>query len=143
MPRLVRILEISAIGLMVLVGIDCAECFAATARVHIGLVQRWGEDAGSGLLFYRGHHRYRIIVKGIRFEPTPREVDLVGTATNLRTPADVEGSYHTENEAPAILTGTKSTHMQNEKGATLELHLKHNGHKSTVDLTGMTIVGRF
>jgi len=143
MPHRIRIPKVCAIGLMALIGSGGAECFAATAHVHIGLVQRLGEDSGSGLLFCRGHHRYRIVVDGIKFEPDPRKVDLIGTAKNLRTPADVEGTYHTENGVPAILTGAKSVYMKNEKGAMLELHLKQNGNKSTVDLTDMTISGRF
>lgn len=117
-------------------------CYAGAAHIHLGLVHRWGEDGGSGVLFFRGHRRYRILIKGIEFEPTSRKMDVVGSATNLKIPTDVDGTYRTKNGGSAIIKESKSVSMENEKGVILELHLKGSRNVSSVDLTGMTIVSK-
>jgi hypothetical protein len=49
-------------------------------------------------------------------------VDLVGTAYNLRTPADIAGSYGAVGASATFVGGAQVARLQNEKGAILEVH---------------------
>jgi len=114
-----------------------------TAYVHIELAKRYiGGDGGSGALFFKGHHRYRLLLSGIELGTIGREIDLAGKVMNLQTPADIQGTYRPENGASAIVGGSRVARMQNQKGAILELHAEPMSPGLSVDLTGMTITGR-
>jgi hypothetical protein len=112
-----------------------------TAYVHIELAKRYiGGDGGSGALFFKGRHRYRLVLSGIELGAIGREVDLAGKVINLQTPADIQGTYRPETGVSAIVGGSRIVRMQNEKGVILELHAQAPG--SSLNLAGMTIAGR-
>jgi hypothetical protein len=114
-----------------------------TAYVHIDIAKRHiGGGDGSGALFYKGHHRYRLLLSGLKLDNIGREVDLVGKAIKLKTPADIKGTYHAENGGSAIVGGSRVARIKNAKGVILEVHLQALNPESPLDLSGMTITGR-
>src|SRR5215469_3095199 len=66
-------------------------------------------------------------------------VNLVGTARNLRTAADIAGTYAAASASVAIVGGGKVAKLQNEKGVILELHGVQLGLEASLSLSGMTI----
>lgn len=117
-----------------------------TAHVHITVVERMiGADGGSGVMLLKGHHRYRLIMSGIHARTTVRDIDLVGTASNLASPAGIEGLYHAQNGGSSIVGGAKIVRMANEHGVILVIHAERERREFSLDLKGMTIsgIGRF
>jgi len=66
-------------------------------------------------------------------------VDLVGTAHNLRTPADIAGSYAAAGAGATFVGGAQVARLQNEKGVVLEVHGAQVGFQVSLGLGGMTI----
>jgi len=66
-------------------------------------------------------------------------VDLVGTAHNLRTPADIAGSYAAAGASATFVGGAQVARLQNEKGVVLEVHGIQAGFQVSLGLGGMTI----
>ena len=133
---------VMALGNVIAAG-TYAQSDQATAYIHIEIRKRYiGGDGGSGTLFYKGHHRYRLLLSGLKLDSIGREVDLVGKAIRLKIPADIQGTYHAEDGGSAIVGGSRAVRIRNERGAILEVHAQAVSPQSPLDLSGMTITGR-
>ena len=96
-------------------------------------------DGGSGSLFYQTQ-KYRLGVSGIKIRGfwTTR-IDLIGTALNLRSAADIIGTYTAANGDIAIVGPAKIARLENPKGVVLEIQGVNMSRRFTLDLAGMTI----
>lgn len=116
---------------------------AGSVRLHIvkaGFIV--GVGGGSGTLIYQGH-RYRLSIGGIGIGSLGiAAVDLVGTASNLRTPSDIAGTYGTAGAGATFVVGAQAATLQNEKGVVLMVHGAQVGFQVSIGLAGMTIALR-
>ncbi len=113
---------------------------SGTVRLHItkaGFIV--GVGGGSGTLIYH-HRRYRLSVGGIGIGSLGvAAVDLVGTAHNLRRPADIAGTYGAAGAGATFVGGRQVARLQNEKGVVLDLRGVQAGFQVSLGLGGMTI----
>jgi hypothetical protein len=119
-----------------------AQSKAQTGTVHIQIVKAGfivGVGGGSGALTYNGKS-YRLSIGGVSVGTIGvATVKLVGTARNLRTPADIAGTYGAASASLAIVGGSKVAQLRNEKGVVLEVHGEELGLEASLSLSGMTI----
>lgn len=96
---------------------------SGTVRLHIvkaGFIV--GVGGGSGTLTYHGN-TYRLSIGGIGVGSLGvAAVNLVGTASNLRSPADIAGTYGAAGAGGAFVAGAQVATLQNEKGVVLSVH---------------------
>ncbi len=98
-----------------------------------------GVGGGSGVLAFKGKH-YRLSIGGVSAGTIGvAGADLVGTAYNLRTPADIEGTYSAVSAGVAVAGGAKSAELRNSNGVILRLHGRQVGFEASLSLSGMTI----
>jgi len=98
-----------------------------------------GVGGGSGVLNFKGH-QYRFAVSGVSAGTIGvAGVDAVGTATNLRTAADIAGSYVATSAGLAVAGGGKVATLQNSNGVVLQLHGRQVGFEASLALSGLTI----
>src|SRR3974377_2316395 len=92
-----------------------------------------GVGGGEGVLTFRGHH-YRFNVSGISvgFTIGASTTQLSGRALNLRTAADIQGTYAVIGAGGAVAAGAGGVQLQNEKGVILQLA----GAKVGVEVSG-------
>jgi hypothetical protein len=116
---------------------------SGTVRLHIvkaGFIV--GVGGGNGWLYYHGHH-YRLSIGGIGIGSLGiAAVDLVGTASNLRSPYDIAGTYGAAGAGAAIVGGAQVATLQNEKGVVIRVHGVQAGFQISLGLAGMTITLR-
>jgi hypothetical protein len=114
-----------------------------TVRLHIvkaGFIV--GVGGGRGTLTYHGM-RYPLSIGGIGIGSLGiAAVDLVGTAHNLRTPADIAGTYGAAGAGATFVGGAQVARLQNEKGVILEVHGAQVGFQVSLGLAGMTVALR-
>jgi hypothetical protein len=114
-----------------------------TVRLHIvkaGFIV--GVGGGSGTLTYHGRH-YRLSIGGIGIGSLGiAAVDLVGTAHNLRSPADIAGTYGAAGAGAAFVGGAQVARLQNDRGVILEVRGVQVGFQVSIGLAGMTIALR-
>jgi hypothetical protein len=114
-----------------------------TVRLHIvkaGFIV--GVGGGRGTLIYHGM-RYPLSIGGIGIGSLGiAAVDLVGTAHNLRTPADIAGTYGAAGAGATFVGGAQVARLQNEKGVILEVHGAQVGFQVSLGLAGMTVALR-
>ena len=65
-------------------------------------------------------------------------MDLVGTASNLRTAADIAGAYSAVSGGIAIAGGARAATLQNAKGVVLQLQGPQIGFEASLSLSGLT-----
>jgi hypothetical protein len=65
--------------------------------------------------------------------------DLAGTASNLRTAADIAGTYSAASAGIAVAGGAKVVTLQNSNGVVLQLRGKQVGFEASLSLSGLTI----
>jgi len=113
---------------------------SGTVRLHIvkaGFII--GAGGGSGVLYYNGH-RYPLSIGGIGIGSLGiAAVDLVGTASNLHSPADIVGTYGAAGAGATIVGGAQVATLQNERGVVLNVHGVQAGFQVSLGLAGMTI----
>jgi hypothetical protein len=111
-----------------------------TVRLHIvkaGFIL--GMGGGNGVLYYQGH-RYPLSIGGIGIGSLGiAAVDLVGTASNLRSPLDIAGTYGAAGAGATIVGGAQVATLQNEKGVVIRVHGVQAGFQISLGLAGMTI----
>jgi hypothetical protein len=115
---------------------------AATGRVHAKLFKVGfivGAGGGNGTLTFQGH-RHRLTFSGISIGTIGiAGVELVGTASHLRTAADIAGSYTAVGAGFALVGGVKVARLQNARGVVLELRGVQIGVNLSLNLSGMTV----
>jgi hypothetical protein len=113
---------------------------SGTVRLHIvkaGFIV--GVGGGSGTLIFEGR-RYRLSVGGIGIGSLGvAAVDLVGTARNLHSAADIAGSYGAAGAGAAFVGGGQVATLQNGNGVVLQLQGIQAGFQVSLGLGGMTI----
>jgi hypothetical protein len=98
-----------------------------------------GVGGGTGVLNFKGRN-YPLRVSGISAGTIGvAHADLVGTARNLRTAADIAGTYTAGSASAAIAGGAKVARLQNANGVVLELHGAQVGFEVSLNLGGATI----
>jgi hypothetical protein len=139
MRGLIRYLAIAALALGIFAG---TQSQAETGAVRLNLVKAGfivGIGGGSGVLHFNGHV-YRLSIGGIGVGSLGiAGVELVGTASNLRSPSDIAGTYGAAGAGGAFIGGGQVATLQNEKGVVLTLHGPQVGFQISLGLGGMTI----
>jgi hypothetical protein len=98
-----------------------------------------GVGGGSGTLHFKGKN-YRLRIDGVSAGTIGvAQADLVGTASNLRIAADIEGSYSAVSASVAVAGGGKTARLQNSKGVVLELRGQQVGFEASLNLGGVNI----
>jgi len=107
-------------------------------RIHITF-SKPGYGKGSAYLFYQGQ-KYGL---GVGAAKTGRiwasTIDLIGTASNLRSVADILGTYNAADPKAALVKRATTARLENAKGVVLEIRAVNLGRWSTLDLSGMTL----
>jgi hypothetical protein len=116
-----------------------------TGTVHFNIVKLGfivGVGGGDGTLTYNGKI-YPLSVGGISVGTIGvAGMDMVGTASNLRTAADIAGAYGAASASLAIVGGGKVAQLQNEHGVILEVKGAEVGFEASLNLGGMTVAMR-
>jgi hypothetical protein len=116
---------------------------AATGYVNIHIVSAGfiiGISGGSGTLTFGGRS-YPLRIGGISAGATigASGTDLVGSASHLRGPGDIAGTYSAVGAGLSIAGGRQATQMQNSRGVILRLRGRQIGFMFSIDLSGMNI----
>jgi len=113
-----------------------------TGTVRIQIVKAGfivGVGGGKGTLTFNGKS-YPLSIGGVSVGTIGvATVNLQGTARNLRTAADIAGTYGAASASVAIVSGAKVATLKNEKGVVLEVHGVQLGLEASLSLSGMTI----
>ena len=116
--------------------------YAETGSVRFHIVKAGfiiGIGGGSGTLNFRGRN-YRLSIGGINVGTIGASaVDLVGTASGLRTAADIVGTYTQGSAALAIVGGGRVATLQNTNGVVIRVRGPAIGLEASLSLSGMTI----
>lgn len=116
--------------------------YAASGTVHLKITKVGfiiGVGGGTGTLTFHGHS-YRLNVGGVSAGTIGlAEVELVGTATHLRTAADIVGNYSAASAGVAVAGGVKGVTLQNGNGVVLTLRGHQVGFEASLSLSGLTI----
>ena len=98
-----------------------------------------GIGGGSGILTFKGR-QYRLSISGVSAGTIGAAgMDLVGTASNLRTAADIAGAYSAASAGLAVAGGAKVATLQNSNGVVLQLQGRQVGFEASLGLSGLTI----
>jgi len=116
--------------------------YAETASIRLHIVKAGfiiGIGGGSGTLTFEGRN-YQLSIGGINVGTIGASaVDLAGTAENLRTAADIAGTYTQDSAALAIVGGGRVATLQNMNGVVIKVSGPEIGLEASLSLSGMTI----
>ena len=116
--------------------------YAETGSVRFNIVKAGfivGLGGGSGTLNFQGQN-YRLSIGGINVGTIGASaVELVGTAENLRTAADIAGAYTQGSAALAIVGGGRVAELQNTNGVVLKVSGPAIGLEASLSLSGLTV----
>lgn len=119
-----------------------SQSYAATGSVRFHIVKAGfiiGAGGGSGTLNFKGRN-YRLSIGGINVGTIGASaVDLAGTASNLRTAADIVGTYTQGSAAIAVVGGSRVATLQNANGVVIKVRGPSVGLEASLSLSGMTI----
>jgi hypothetical protein len=119
-----------------------SQSYAATGAVRFHIVKAGfiiGASGGSGTLNFKGK-QYRLSIGGVNVGTIGASaVDLVGTASNLRTAADIVGTYTQGSAAIAVVGGARVATLQNANGVVIKVRGPSVGLEASLSLSGMTI----
>ena len=97
------------------------------------------DGSGSGYLFYQGQ-KYSLSVSGAKIgRMRATSIDLIGTASNLRSAGDVLGTYNASDPKAALVRPAAIVSLQNAKGVVLDIRAVNLDRRSTLDLSGMAL----
>ena len=119
-----------------------SQSHAATGSVRFHIIKAGfivGVGGGSGTLNFKGRN-YRLSIGGINVGTIGASaVDLVGTAHNLRTAADIVGAYSQSSAALAVVGGGRVATLRNGNGVIIRVRGPAIGLEASLSLSGMTI----
>ena len=97
-------------------------------------------QGGSGTLVFKGK-RYPLNIGGVGLGATigASKAVLVGTASNLRSPSDIAGTYGQAEAGLTVVGGGKVARLRNEKGVVLTVRGSQVGFEFSLDLSGMVV----
>ena len=126
----------------IILGGTSADCYSQRGSVHLTVVKAGfivGTGSGTGTLDYQGR-TYRLRVSSFGFGTIGVSGGkLVGTAYNLRTAADIAGTYKTVAAGLTVGAGGQVGRFQNANGVILELVGAQLGLAVSLGSAGMTI----
>jgi len=127
----------------IILGGTSVDCYAQTGSIHLTLVKAGfvvSTGSGTGTLDYQGR-TYRLSVSSFGFGTIGVSGGaLVGTAYNLRTAADIAGTYRAGPTVGLMLgAGGQVARFQNAHGVILELIGPQVGLAVSLGSAGMTI----
>jgi hypothetical protein len=126
---------------LMLIGLP-SQSRAEVGRIHAKILKAGfivGLGGGSGTLTYQGH-KYPLRFGGVSAGMIGLAgMELVGTASNLRSPADIAGAYTAVGAGVALVGGAKVARMQSANGVIIELHGVQIGLDVSLNLSGLTI----
>jgi lipid-binding SYLF domain-containing protein len=116
---------------------------AATGSISLHIVKAgfiFGMSGGSGILTFQGR-QYPLTIGGISAGATigVAGTDLVGTASRLRSPDDIEGVYSAVGAGLSVAGGRSAAQLSNARGVILRLRGRQVGFMFSLDLAGMSI----
>lgn len=99
-----------------------------------------GVGGGHGVLTCQGRH-YRFAVSGmsVGFTIGASTAQMTGRALNVRSPADIQGTYASLGASGALAAGAGGVQLQNEKGVILQLTGGKVGVELSAAVGGVTI----
>ena len=119
-----------------------SQSYAETGSVRLKITKVGfivGVGGGSGTLTFQGR-RYRLSIGGVSAGTIGvAGMDLVGTASNLRTAADIAGTYSALSAGVALAGGARVATLQNSNGVVLQLHGQQVGLSASLSVSGLTI----
>ena len=100
----------------------------------------FGASGGSGMLTFRGQ-QFPLSVGGISAGATigASGTDLVGTASHMNAPGDIEGIYSAIGAGLSVAGGRSAAQLSNARGVVLRLRGRQVGFMFSLDLAGMSI----
>jgi len=117
----------------------------STGTVSLNIVKAGfivGVGGGDGVLHFHGRN-YPLRLGGIGIGSLGvASVALRGTASNLRSPSDIAGTYGAAGAGATFVGGAQVVTLQNEKGVVLRLSGPQVGFQVSIGLAGMTIAMR-
>jgi hypothetical protein len=126
---------------VILTGVP-SQSYADTGSVRLKITKVGfivGVGGGSGILHFKGKN-YRLSIGGVSAGTIGAAgADLVGTASNLRTAADIAGTYSAVSAGIAVAGGAKAATLRNSNGVVLQLQGRQVGFEASLSLSGMTI----
>ena len=130
-------------GAALATGSMLAPAEAATGQISLRIVSAgfiFGASGGSGVLVFQGH-QYPLSIGGISAGATigASGSDLVGSASHLHTPADINGVYSAVGAGLSVAGGRSAAQLSNANGVVLRLHGRQVGFMFSLDLSGMVI----
>ena len=116
---------------------------AATGSISISIASAgfiFGATIGNGVLRFQGTD-FRLKIGGISAGAIigASATDLVGTASHLHQPADIEGIYSAIGAGMSVAGGRSVAQLTNSRGVVLKLHGRQMGLMFSIDLSGMSI----
>jgi hypothetical protein len=144
MPSLIRTTKIlgTIIAAAVMLAGAPSQSYAETGSVRLHITKVGfivGVGGGTGTLTFRGH-RYRLSLGGVSAGTIGISgADLVGTATNLRTAADIAGTYSAVTAGIAVAGGGQAATLQNSNGVVLTVRGRQVGFSASLAVSGLTI----
>ena len=141
---MLNILRVTTVAVAAAVSVvsQTGAAFAETGTVRIRIAKAGfiiGVGGGSGVLHFKGKS-YRLRVGGVSAGTIGvAQADLVGTAENLRTAADIAGSYSAVSAGLAVAGGGKTAQLKNSKGVVLKLRGQQVGFELSLNLSGVSI----
>jgi len=142
MVSLFRAANVFAGIVAVMITLAPSVSYAETGSVRLRITKVGfivGVGGGSGTLTFRGR-RYPLNVGGVSAGTIGASgADLVGTASNLRTAADIVGTYTAVSAGIAVGGGAQGATLQNANGVILRLQGRQVGFAASLSLGGMTI----
>jgi hypothetical protein len=129
---------VAAVILTAAPSLSYAESGSVSMRISkVGFIV--GVGGGSGTLTFKGRH-YRLSIGGVSAGTIGMaSMNLVGTATNLRTAADIAGSYSVASAGLAVAGGGKVATLQNANGVVLQMQGRQVGFEASLAVSGLTI----
>ncbi len=116
---------------------------AATGSISIRIFSAgfiFGDKRGTGILSFEGH-QYPLSIGGISAGATigASGTELVGTASHLHSPADIQGIYSSVGAGLSVAGGRSAAQLSNARGVVLGLRGRQVGFMFSIDLSGMQI----
>jgi lipid-binding SYLF domain-containing protein len=130
-------------GAALATGSMLAPAEAATGQISLRILSAgfiFGASGGSGTLVFRGQ-QFALSVGGISAGATigASGTDLVGTASHMNEPGDIEGIYSAIGAGLSVAGGRSAAQLSNARGVVLRLHGRQVGFMFSLDLAGMSI----
>ena len=130
------------VGAAIILGGTSADCYSQRGSIHLTVVKAGfivSTGSGTGTLDYQGR-TYRLRVSSFGFGTIGVSGgELVGTAYNLRTAADIAGTYKTVAVGLTVGAGGQVARFKNANGVILELVGAQLGVAVSLGSAGMTI----